>query len=247
MAKELGMPVVNFGLQGDIGLNVIAAMILEKARQGDVILLIPEYLMLMDEDGFNRGEGLWGSAPFSVAIGKPGLGGIPLKTMIEDTWLLGIPGMRAVTKSTVDLFTKGRMTGYLSDPITDRGDPTIVKERTGKWWQMTFDTPASAHSIKLIEKLKKDLEAKGATLVVSLPWVYAKNDGKTLANIRKSAEELSRVVPTIYDPTDLNIKTDSTIFADTHYHLLPPARIIRSEQLVSELKPILNTTENKNP
>ncbi len=112
---------------------------------------------------------------------------------------------------------------------------------------MTFDTPASPHSIKLIEKLKKDLEAKGATLVVSLPWVYAKNDGKTVANIRKSAEELSRVVPTIYDPKDLNIKTDSTIFADTHYHLLPPARIIRSEQLVSELKPILNTTENKNP
>jgi hypothetical protein len=167
--------------------------------------------------------------------------------MIEDTWLLGIPGMPAVTKSMVDLFTKGRMTGYLSDPITDRGDPTIVKERKAKWWQMTFDTPASAHSIKVIEKLKKDLEAKGATLVVSLPWVYAKNDSKTLANIRKSAEELSRVVPTIYDPKDLNIKTDSTIFADTHYHLLPPARIIRSEQLVSELKPLLNTTENKNP
>ena len=127
MAKELGIPVVNFGLQGDIGLNVIAAMILEKARQGDVILLIPEYLMLMDEDGFNRGEGLWGSAPFSVAIGKPGLGGIPLKTMIEDTWLLGIPGMRPVTKSMVDLFSKGRMTGYLSDPMTNTGDPTIVK------------------------------------------------------------------------------------------------------------------------
>jgi hypothetical protein len=169
--------------------------------------------------------------------------------MIEDTWLLGIPGMRPVTKSMVDLFSKGRMTGYLSDPITNTGDPTIVKEKTGKWkwWQMTFDAPVSAHSIKLIEKLKKDLEAKGATLVVSLPWVYAKNDGKTLANIRKSAEELSRVVPTIYDPKDLNIKTDSTIFADTHYHLLPPARIIRSEQLVSELKPLLNTTENKNP
>jgi hypothetical protein len=111
---------------------------------------------------------------------------------------------------------------------------------------MTFDTAASPHSIKLIEKLKKDLEAKGATLVVSLPWVYAKNDGKTVANIRKSAEELSRVVPTIYDPKDLNIKTDSTIFADTHYHLLPPVRIIRSEQLVSELKPILQASEPKN-
>jgi hypothetical protein len=246
MQEKLGIPVVNFGLQGDIGLNVIAAMILEKARKGDVILLIPEYLMLMDEDGFNRGEGLWGSAPFGVAIGKPGLGNVPLKTMIEDTWLLGIPSMRAMTKSTVDLFTKGRMTGYLSDPITDKGDPTIVKERTGKWWQMNFETPASTNSIKVIEKLRKDLEAKGATLVVSLPWVYAKTDPETVANIRQSAEELSKVVPTIYDPKDLNIKTDASIFADTHYHLLPPARIIRSEQLVSELEPILKGIENKN-
>lgn len=247
LQKELGMPVINFGLQGDIGLNVIAAMILEKARPGDVILLIPEYLMLMDEDGFNRGEGLWGSAPFSVAIGQPGLAGIPPKTMIEDTWLLGIPGMRALTKSTVDLFTKGRMTGYLSDPITDKGDPTIVKERTGKWWKMTFPTAASPHSLQLIAQLRKDLEAKGATLVVSLPWVYADDDAKTMASIRQSAEALDKVAPTIYDRKTLNIKTDSTIFADTHYHLLPPARIIRSQQLVSELQPILQATQTVNP
>ena len=70
LQKKLGIPVVNFGLQGDIGLNTTTAMILEKVRPGDVILLISEYLMLMDEDGFGRGEGLWGSAPFGVAIGN---------------------------------------------------------------------------------------------------------------------------------------------------------------------------------
>jgi hypothetical protein len=247
MQKELGIPVVNFGLQGDIGLNVVAAMILEKARPGDVILLIPEYLMLMDEDGFGRGEGLWGSAPFGVAIGQPGLGGVPLKTMIEDTWLLGIPGLRPLTKSTVDLFTKGHMTGYLSDPITDKGDPTVVKERTGKWWQLTFNTPASPHCVRVIAQLRKDLEAKGATLVVSLPWVYAKTDPKTVASIQKSAEALEKVVPTIYDQQTLNIKTDTTLFADTHYHLLPPARIVRSRQLISELKPILQETATAKP
>jgi hypothetical protein len=248
MEKKLGIPVINFGLQGDIGLNVIAAMIREKARPGDVILLIPEYLMLMDEDGFNRGEGLWGSAPFGVAIGKPGLGGIPLKTMIEDTWLLGIPGMRALTKSAVDLLTKGRMTGYLSDPIDDKGDPLVVKERKGEWWKMKFATPASRHCVEEIAELRKDLEAKGATLVVSLPWVYAdRGDPATVANIRKSAEELQKVAPTIYDPNNLNIQTDSNMFADTHYHLLPPARIPRSEQLVKELEPIIEATRNTTP
>ncbi|MEG3436890.1 hypothetical protein V0288_07140 [Pannus brasiliensis CCIBt3594] len=247
MQKELGIPVVNFGLQGDIGLNVISAMILEQARPGDTILLIPEYLMLMDEDGFGRGEGLWGSAPFGIAIGQPGLGGVPPKTMIEDTWLLGIPGMRALTKSTVDLFTKGRMTGYLSDPITDKGDPTVVKERTGKWWKLGFQTPASPHCLEVIAKLRKDLEAKGANLIVALPWVYAHTDPKTVASIRKSAEELEKIVPTIYDKQTLNIQSDSSLFADTHYHLLPPARITRSRQLISELKPLLSATKTVTP
>lgn len=247
LQKELGIPVVNFGLQGDIGLNTTTAMILEKARPGDVILLIPEYLMLMDEDGFGRGEGLWGSATFGVTIGQPGLGGIPLKSLIEDTWLMGIPTLRSLTKSTVDVLTKGKMTGYYSDPITDKGDPTVVKKRTGKWWQMTVDTPVSEHSLKVIAQFKKDLAAKGATLIVSLPWVYAKTDPKTVTAIRTSAEELEKIVPTVYDRESLNIKTDSTLFADTHYHLLPHARILRSEGLVTLLKPLLQKMDASQP
>jgi hypothetical protein len=241
--EELGIPVVNFGLQGDIGLNVIAAVIEQKARPGDVILLIPEYLMLMDEDGFGRGEGLWGSAPFGVAIGQPGLGGVPPKTLIEDTWLLGVPGLRSLTKSTVDLLTKGKMTGYLSDPITDKGDPTVVKPRLGKWWKITFDSPASPNCLKVIARLRKNLEARGATLVVSLPWVYASTDPKTVESIRRSGEELEKIVPTIYDKRTLNIQGDPALFADTHYHLLPPARIVRSQQLVNELKPLLSAVK----
>lgn len=239
LQKELGIPVVNFGLQGDIGLNPTVAMILEKARRGDVILLIPEYLMLMDEDGFGRGEGLWGSSTFGVTIGQPGLGGIPPKTLIEDTWLMGIPTLRALTKSTVDLFTKGKLTGYYSDPITDKGDPTVVKQRTGKWWPMTFKTPASPHSLAVIAQFKKDLEAKGATLILSVPWVYAKPDPQTVATIRTTVESLEKIAPTIYNSQSLDIQTDSSLFADTHYHLLPPARILRSQELVTGLKPLL--------
>ncbi|HAX78244.1 MAG TPA: hypothetical protein DCY88_21095, partial [Cyanobacteria bacterium UBA11372] len=36
----------------------------------------------------------------------------------------------------------------------------------------------------------------------------------------------------------LNMKNDSNLFADTHYHLKPEARIIRSKQIVAELKVI---------
>jgi hypothetical protein len=239
MEKKLGIPVFNFGLQGDLGLNVIAPLILEQARPGDIILLIPEYLMLMDSDGTGDGDGLFGTVPFGWAIGQPGLGNPPLKKFAEDTWLLGVTTLRAATKSTIDVLQKGRMTGYLSDPITQHGDPTKVKERTGEWWKIKFKEPASPHSIQVIEQLRQDLEARGAHLIVSLPWVYADTDAKTVASIKKSAETLSKVVPTIYNPKTLNIQTDSTIFADTHYHLLPPARLVRSQELIDQLKPYL--------
>ncbi|PSF39049.1 hypothetical protein C7H19_03075 [Aphanothece hegewaldii CCALA 016] len=239
MEKKLGIPVFNYGLQGDMGLNVIKPLILEQARKGDIIVLIPEYLMLMDKDGLGDGDGLYGSAPFGWAVGQPGLGGIPPKKLIEDTWLLGVTTLRAATKSTIDVIEKGRMTGYLSDPITEHGDPTKVKERTGKWWELKLNNSVSPHSIKVIEQFRKDLEAKGAHLIVALPWIYGSTDQTTKDSIQKSADKLSQVVPTLYNHQTLNIQTDSSIFADTHYHLLPPARIVRSQELIDQLKPYL--------
>lgn len=239
MQQKLGIPVFNYGLQGDMGLNVILPLMLEQARKGDIIVLVPEYLMLMDKDGLGDGDGLFGSAPFGWAIGQPGLGNIPPKKMLEDTWLLGVTTLRAATKSTIDVIEKGRMTGYLSDPITETGDPTKVKERTAEWWKLGFKESVSPHSLKMIAQFRKDLEAKGAHLIVALPWVYANTEPKTVASIQKSADELSKIVPTIYNPENLNIQSDSTMFADTHYHLLPEARIVRSQELVEQLKPLL--------
>ncbi len=242
MSKELGIPVFNFGLQGDLGLNVIPSLILEQVRKGDIVVLIPEYLMLTDDDGIGYGDGLFGSIPFSVAKGEPFLPKAPVDKVVEETWLMGIPGLKSVVKSSVDLVEQGRMTGYLSDPIEKNGDPTKVKERTGQWWKLSVHRPISRHSLITIARFSQDLKAKGATLVVSLPWIYGSDDPKTVRNIRKSAELLSMVVPTIYNKESLNIHNDSSIFADTHYHLLPQGRLIRSQELVQQLKPIINAT-----
>ena len=244
--QELGIPAFNLGLQGDLGLNVILPLILEQVRPGDIVLVIPEYLMLLDEDGLGQGDGLYGSAPFGIAIGKPGLGGVPPKQLAEDAWKLGVPTLRAVSKSALDIAQKGRMTGYLSDPITDRGDATVVKERTGEWWKMKFKKPVSQHSVQRLAQFKQEVQDKGATLIVSLPWVYASTDEKTVSNVKKTAEKLSRVVPLVYDEASLNIQTDVSMFADTHYHLLPEARIVRSRELVEQIKPLIADIDESN-
>jgi hypothetical protein len=240
--EGLGIPVVNLGLDGPVGLDVILPSMLEQVRPGDIVLLIPEYLLLLDEDGFGDR-----SAQFGIAIGKPGLGGVPTKQMAQDLIMLGVPSLRGVVKSGIELFTLGKMTGYYSDPISDRGDPTVVKQREKDWWQLPIKQPISRHAAKRIWQFRQEVEARGGTLILSLPWIYGSTDRKTVNNVRKTAEILAQIAPVIYEPDSLNIKTNDSLFADTHYHLLPKGREVRAEEIVQQLKPIFEATANKSP
>lgn len=234
LEQELGIPVMNMGLDGPVGLNVILPSVLKAVRPGDIVLLIPEDLILLDEDGI-----LERSAPFGIAIGRPGLGGIPPKQLAETFWMLGVPSLRPLVKSSMDLVEKGRLDGYYADPITQRGDPTVAKERQGKWWLWSISRSISPHASRRIKQFKQELAAKDAQLVLSLPWVYANHEPKNLKNMQKISEELGKIAPLVYEDQEFyNLKTDSSLFADTHHHLTLEARKQRSRQLAQVLKPI---------
>lgn len=234
MEQELGFPVFNLGLDGNLGLNVILPSALEQVRPGDTVLLIPEYLMLLDEDGIGER-----SVSFGVATGQPVPKGISPKQWAEDFWLSGIPGLRPLVKTSVDLIEKGEIDDYYADPITERGDPTKTWQRKSKWWPMKIERPISQHAVKRISQFRKEVEAKGATLILSLPVFYASTDRKTIASVKETADKLTEIAPLLYNPETLNLKTDSRLFADTHYHLQPEARMVRSQELVHELDPWL--------
>lgn len=234
LEQELDISVMNMGLDGPVGLNVILPSILKVVRPGDIVLLIPEDLILIDEDGL-----LERSASFGIAIGRPGLGGVPPKELAQEFWMLGLPSSKNLTKSTVDLVKKGRMTGYYSDPLTDKGDPTVTKFRKQNWWQWKIKKTISQHAIARIAEFRKEVEAKEATLVLSLPWVYASTDKQTVANMSNIVQNLEKIAPLVYDKTSYNLKTDSSLFSDTHHHLVPEAQKIRSRQLAQQLRPVL--------
>jgi hypothetical protein len=213
---------------------VILPSVSDVIKKGDIVLLIPEYLLLLDDDGFGDRSG-----QFGAAIGKPGLGNVPPKQLAQDLMLLGIPTLKAATKSSLDVVQKGRLTGYYSDPVTANGDPTVMKERgKSKWWKLTINDAVSPHSLRRIEQFKQEVESKGATLVLGLSWIYGSTDDKTLNNIRKTAAELEKIAPVLYDKETLNVKTDSSLFADTHYHLNPDGRRTRTSELVEQFKAI---------
>ena len=239
--QELGIPVVNLGLDGPIGLDVILPSVIDQVKPGDIVLLIPEYLLLLDNDGFGDR-----STSFGIAIGEPGLGGIPFKQFLQDTIALGIPSLRAVAKSGVDAATQGEFTGYYSDPVSDRGDPTVVKARQQDWWKLPINKPISRHAIERIAQFNREVEAKGGKLVLSLPWVYGSDGERTTKNVKQTAYYLSQIAPTIYNEETLNIQDNVNYFADTHYHLMPEGRKVRARQLVKELQPIIEDRLDKN-
>ena len=236
LAQELGRPVVNLGIDGPIGLDVILPSVLETVQPGDTVLLIPEYLLLLDEDGYGEKSGLFG-----VAIGKPGIGGVPAKQLALETFQLGIPSLRWTVKSAVDLTEEGKFTGYYDGPLTERGDPTETKVREGEWWPLPIREAVSPHALRRIEQFKAEVEAKGGELILSIPWVYGDvNDERTLESVQQTADALSKIAPLLVDAETLNVQAEPTLFADTHYHLKPEGREIRSEQLARQLKPLLD-------
>jgi len=234
MQQELGIPTLNLGTDGPVGLDVILPSVADAIHPGDIVVLIPEYLLLDDKDG-------WGdrSGQFGIAIGKPGLGNVPAKQLAQDIMLLGNPTLRAITRSTLDLAEKGKFTGYYSDPITQNGDPTVLKKRTKTpWWALKVNSAATPHTLHRIKQFRDEVQAKGATLVLGLSWIYGSTDEKTKSNIRETAAQLSTIAPLLYDPQTLNIQTDSSLFADTHYHLNPSGRRARTLELIHQLQAV---------
>jgi len=230
MERNLGIPVINFGTNGGIGLNVLLPSIIDHVNSGDIVLLILEYPLILNKDGFDDL-----SATFGITINRPGLGGVNTKDIVETTLTLGTPSLQALIKTAQDLLQEGRI-DYFGDPLTNRGDATIELTRVSSWWKMPIRSSISQHSIETLQQFKKDVEAKGASLMFSLPVIYASDDDETLANIQKTADVLSEIAPIVYNRETLNIKDDSNLFADTHYHLKIPARITRSEELAAQLK-----------
>ena len=205
--------MVNLGIDGPVGLDVILPTALQHVDPGDIVLLVPEYLILLDEDGLGERSGA-----FAIATGK-GLNQVPPKQLARDWIGIGVPSLRALVKSTSDLITLGKFSGYYDDPLTVAGDPTVDKQRQGDWWQLAIKQPATSHAIERIRQFRTEVEAKGGELILSLPWVYGDTTDATKANILKTAEALEDIAPLLYVPETLNIQSDVTMFADTHYHL----------------------------
>jgi len=222
---------LHMGVHGGLGLNVILALYVDRVREGDIVVLIPEYGILESPNGTDRMAG-----SFSIAIGHPFMSGLPINQIIEDGYRVGTPGLQSICKSILALITRGER--YYSDELTSHGDSLYLKSQRQNTPESLQNAQISDHAYKHIKAFKDKLKLKGADLVIVLPWVYTTKDQQTVRQIRGITRRLEQVAPTVYDISSLNLQTDPRLFSDTNYHLSYKGRRLRSLALAQQLNHI---------
>lgn len=233
LEAKLGIPVFNMGLHGGLGLHVILECALFEARDGDIILLVPEHGLLN-----GKGDG-WLSSAFGVAIGKPGIGGVSLEEKSSEILRGGMTSLPTFGKSIWKLLFGAK--GRASYMVDDRGNALEFMPGTAS--PICISNSVSDYNLERLKLFHDKLDARGVTLLFSLPSVLiAKDDDSSLEVMKDRVQHLSWVAPVICDEI-YNAKTDSDMFSDSAYHLNNKGRSISSEKLVLELGSALKNNQ----
>jgi hypothetical protein len=240
LTQTLGIPVFNMGLHGSLGLDAIIASTVDEIHKGDVVLLIPEYHLLWDDDGVDRM-----AAGFGVRIGHPSFGKVNSEEIAQEAMLAGNPTLRSLTGSFLEVIRNQKSVQYYSDELNAYGDPVELKIRNTNLQAMEIKGQISKYASWRLKQFRKQVEASGASLIIGLPWTFATEDDKVVRNVQEVVEELTKIAPLLYEPDSLNLKTDRTLFGDSVYHLGYKGRKLRSLELSQQLKPLLAGQKNR--
>lgn len=238
IAKAFGMPVVNMGLHGNLGLKFMLDDVVPYARQGDVIVIVPEYEQFQGDQFFGKTEVL--GVVFDIMPTKR-------ETISLEQWLSLCKYVPHYTArkifNTVVSFAKNKQTiGDISSDFNEYGDnfahwskkPLIVlpKEKVSepiKLNELTFN---------YIEKFVRIMEEKKAVVFVLPPCFQSRSYWNTSPLILKIENEfVGRGIP-------LRAKTarycmDDCYFYDTPYHLTKSGVDLRTELVLDDLRKII--------
>lgn len=233
MSEQLNRPIINLGLHAGLGIEAIISSIKPYLQEGDIILLIPEYDIITDEDGMGRLAG-----EFGFLSGLINQMDITLEQKTQSLLNLGNPSLKSLYATMLKFYKKGFKYDYYTNQVDVFGNQVELKTKNITA-QMVKQQPPSKNSIKRIENFKEYINSKDAYLIIGLPWFLTKDIQKSKENVREFIKQYEQLAPTIYD-NDYNLKTDKKLFGDTVYHLSYEGRKKRSYVLVKQLRPLID-------
>lgn len=241
--KKTGLPVVNMGLNGGLGLRYMMNEVLTYIKSGDIIILTPEY------DHF-QGTLLNGDLNLLWVIQI-----MPRNLSYLSSWeqyricLSNIP--RFLKEKTLELLT------FSPDPVYNRkafnkygdfvGHRNLNPAQALGGIHMISREPINERAFAAVEQFVTAINKRGARVVFIFPplaQVQYQLDGNKEA-IKKIYNKLRGIINLYIPSNPSEYIFPNKLFFDTVYHLNGIGVEIRSRKIVRDLSGFLNTTNHQ--
>jgi hypothetical protein len=236
ISEKLGMPTINFGLHAALGIEAILSSVEPNIQAGDIVLLIPEYDIISDEDGVGRLAG-----QFGLLSGTLGHMNVSWEEKVRSLLKVGNPSLKSLYGSGLKVYQGEPARDYSRDYYTSEvdtlGNPTELKVKDPQ--PKELQNRPSSHAIQRLEEFKFYVEGQGASLIIGLPWVLVQGSQASRNTAISFINEYKKLAPVIHE-NDYNLKTDAKLFGDTIYHLNSEGLKKRSEAISEQLRDILD-------
>ena len=232
LAREAGWTVVNLGLNAGLGLGYALATAEPYVRDGDVVVLVPEYGQFADWDGdFNRIAITIDVQKQPVsALYRRGMYGLPDQLAEYVKW----KSFNLFRRKTVFTDATLRRSGFnrLGDYVGHLGKPSPGFEVARAKDVARLD-PAIFRALSRYVAAIKTRHPQ-ASFLVSYPSFEARSFDNQRAWIEAVARELARLdVDVVSAPEDYRFEAE--LFYDSAYHLNAEGRRLRTERLLRDL------------
>ena len=239
LQKSLGLPVINMGLHGGLGLRYSLNEITPYIRKGDVYVLSPEYPQFDDPDGdltllqlltvYPRGlqyVSLENMMAFPRAF-------LQLSQFKRNWW--GRTGFKSPSFDPVYNRSAFNKNGDVISHLTRMTPPHTNFPQV---LPLLRPTNSNCPTIIAIEKFEHTCAARGATVFFAFPAVVADyyKEPENLKNIKLLDANLRRYTRLIILGTPAENVFPSTDFFDAVNHLNTRPRFARTEHLLKDLK-----------
>lgn len=252
LSSATGLPVVNSSLHAGYGLDVNLNLVKPYIRNGDIILLVPEYEYFNNSDEHTRGGVptlaalLDAYPPVIFSFSDPQLDRLPeiLSAVVK------IRHERYLALKKVD-FDQNRYnheirgTVYLRDQFNQYGDEIghlNIQSNPFPLNQIMYlgSKVGNQRVIYLLENFEKYAQSKGAKIIYFFPYGRKYNCDLSQTGLEELYQFITDHFQFTTVSTPLNNCVSNDLFFDTNYHLTKTGRELRSIRMVDELDLLLS-------
>ena len=243
ISQQTGYNVVNMGLNGNLGVRFMLGMIEPFLRSGDVVLVIPEYDLIL-----NTNESI-GPAFIQVIIANPGL--LQYFNSPQEYYyflkLFPYTYTQAIKTMVSDSLEKGCILCendeqiYFRSAFNQYGD-IISHEKIHPIWEIGHlylffaQDDSNLHTyIDIVNQFSKRIAESGAKMVMLYPATPAPGDQKTheMLSLMDEILRTELAIPVLGNPDEAWYSRD--LFFDKLYHLSVDGRELNTQRIINQI------------